>query len=458
MASLEFLKGLLANLFVLLALVTLSGWVRGWFMRQRRTVPPWQSGLLFGAMATIAMFFPIATHTDMYFDCRAGVIGTAAFMGGPIAALASIPLPLLYRLYLQGPGMIPGLLEILLPAIFGTVCHFWCGKKYYALSVPRVILASVVIAAEMNAVILTLVMFFMPASNLNLGWPILILVLVNPAVTMSVLGSLILLEQKHFNAVQTLADNERRMRHSQKMAAIGQLSRKVAHSFVNTLTVILGNAQIAKDNAGDVTEVRQYMDEIIEASGRLSYLTGELLAFANPAPLRMRVIDVCKCVVGVKELLSRTIGPEVEVIIDSDEKVGKANVDLDQIAQAIVHMAINADEAMPDGGRFIVKTEAVSLTKAEKVELQVGTHARDRHQGEFALLSIEDTGCGMGEETCSRMFEPFFTTKEKKENAGLGLATVYNIVSQHNGYIEVKSRLGQGTTFLIYLPLITPDV
>lgn len=448
----ELARGSVLNLCMLLALVTLSGLVRRWFVKQHRSAPAWQTGLLFGAMAVVAMLFPVITRSGMIFDCRSGVLGAAGLVGGPMAALAGLPLPIAYRLYFGGAGTVPGLLEIVLPALLGSVCHAWFRRRNEILTMCRVFLSSLVVTAGSNGTIVLLIRLFMPESGVVTDGTVMALIFSSTAVSMTFLGSLILLERQHFDAVESLAESERRMRHSQKMAAIGQLSGKVAHSFMNALGGILGNAQMAKDKADAADEVRKHMDGVIESVGRVSLLAGELLAFAKPAPLKVRRMDLSKAVVGIREILTETIGPDIEVTIHSDT-AGKVDMDPDQIEQVIVHVAVNSAEAMPGHGRLTVATSRADLSRAEAARLQAGTPERDRHRGAFALLSVSDTGCGMPEAVCSRIFEPYFTTKADADHAGLGLSTVYNIVQLHHGYIDVKSRDGRGTEFLIYLPI-----
>jgi signal transduction histidine kinase len=139
--------------------------------------------------------------------------------------------------------------------------------------------------------------------------------------------------------------------------------------------------------------------------------------------------------------------------IETESGVGRVDLDPDRIEQAVVHLAINASEAMSGAGKLRITVRRADLSEAERRRLQATAGESDFHNGPFALLAVQDTGCGMSEEVASRLFEPFFTTKAHRENAGLGLATVYNIIRAHNGYIEVKTQPGRGTTFLIYMPV-----
>jgi signal transduction histidine kinase len=268
---------------------------------------------------------------------------------------------------------------------------------------------------------------------------------------MALLTKLILLEQRHFHVVQAFSEVERRMLHSQKMAAVGQMSHKIAHSILNTLTVIMGQAERAKREA---RQVEPLMDEIIASVNSLAEMTGELVTFSVPSTLRCRKMDLSRCLVGVDRLLSKVIGPEVEVVVDGRRDAGLVDVDPNRIEQIIVHMAINAADAMSGRGRLTISAQRAELSESERARLQAGVHERDRHRGDFALLSVQDTGCGMTEEVAQRIFEPFFTTKERRDCAGLGLASVRNIVQTHRGFIDVRTQPGCGTTFLVYLPVV----
>lgn len=250
---------------------------------------------------------------------------------------------------------------------------------------------------------------------------------------------------------ETLLEDQ--VRQSQKMAAVGQLAHKIAHDFTNVLVVILGNAQLIKDNSKS-PKLIQFIDPIISAANRISSLTADLLAFAHPAPLNLRVIRLSRAVAAVEEMLRRTIGPEINVVLDLQEDMGKVRIDPAQIAQVIIHLGINASEAMQDHGTLTISTRPANLTPKQLRHLQASVHPKYRHDGNFAVLSIKDTGCGMSREILSRIYEPFYTTKTAKHNSGLGLTTAYAIVEQHNGIITVDSQPGVGTTFRIYIPMV----
>jgi len=450
----QFLKDAVVNLFVLLGFVTLCALMRDVSEKRQRKTAFWEIGLLFGVMAVVAMLAAVETPQGMIFDCRAGVIGAGALLAGPWAAMASIILPCAYRIYVAGPGMVPGVLEIVLAAVFGSLCNLSLRRRYAALRLSHVLVASLLTGCATNVSIFAFVMMYLPSGTQEFGLAGTALILLNAPVSMALLATLIQLERKHFDAVDSIADSERRMLHSQKMAAVGQLSRKVAHTFANSLTTILGSAQMVKDGSIDEASEKHLMDDVIDTVGRLSYLTTELLSFATPGSLRLRRMPLSKGIVGIRQFLASSLAADVEIVVEADKNGGEVMLDHDRIEQAILHMAVNASEAMDGRGRLTIGVAHADLTDYEKDVLQAGIHKKDRHEGDFAVLSVEDTGRGMDQETVSRIFEPFFTTKEKRENVGLGLSTVYNIVQQHHGCIDVISRVGHGSTFLIYLPVV----
>ena len=246
---------------------------------------------------------------------------------------------------------------------------------------------------------------------------------------------------------------ESQIRRSQKMAAIGQLAHKIAHDFTNVLVTIQGNAELIKMDTLNIPKVGQYLSDILGATNRISSLTAELLAFAHPARPMLRAVRLDRSLLGVEEILRRTIPENVKLTFKASKEKCRVNVDPTQLEQAVMHLAINALEAMPDGGELKIETGPARLTAAESARLQAGVSKRDRHEGGFGVVSVTDTGRGMTHETESHIFEPFYTTKGGKQNPGLGLTTVYSIIEGHNGHITVGSEPGKGSTFRIYLPM-----
>ena len=445
----------MVNLFVLLGFAALCTMISAWAKSQHRKVADWLVGFLFGVLCVVVMLVPVHTRTGLLVDCRVGVVGAGALLGGPVTALTCIPLPFYYRMQLGGPGVDPGLFEIVCACLLGSVCNVWVRRYRHGMTVQRMILFCLTVGLGTN--VLTTACFGLGelrARVSDMGIAGSLAALFCAPLSMALLTTLILLEKRHFWVVETFAEVERRMLHSQKMAAVGQISHKVAHSILNELTVIMGQAELAKIESKQAGPVVKIMNELIATVNSLAELTGELVAFSVPSTLRYRKMDLSRCLVGIERLLSKVIGQEIEVVVDGRRDAGVVNIDPNRIEQIIVHMAINAADAMEGKGRLTVSAKRVALNAAERERLQAGVSEKDRHAGDFALLSVEDTGCGMTEEVALRVFEPFFSTKEKRESAGLGLASVYNIVQTHRGLIDIRTRPGCGTTFLIYLPVV----
>jgi two-component system cell cycle sensor histidine kinase/response regulator CckA len=232
---------------------------------------------------------------------------------------------------------------------------------------------------------------------------------------------------------------ENQVRQSQKMAAIGQLAHKVAHDFTNVLSVIIGGSRLAQKKIEPrEPEACQYLDDVIKAANNIAMMTSELLSFAHPSSLNLKSIKLSKVVQGVEKMLEKSLPVNVKKVFEYNDNGMKANIDPTQIEQIIVHVAINAAEAMPDGGTLTVRT---------------GPSECERCEDGFVVMTISDTGCGIESDLLQRIFEPFFSTKENDNNPGLGLATAYRIVEQHKGRITVDSSSGEGTTFRILFPV-----
>jgi CheY-like chemotaxis protein len=226
------------------------------------------------------------------------------------------------------------------------------------------------------------------------------------------------------------------------MEAVGQLAGGVAHDFNNLLTVITGRTRFAIRSLGDINgAIRGDLDEIAAAAERAASLTQQLLAYSRRQVLQPRVVDVNGVVANMHRMLLRLIGEDTEIVTELAPQAVPVRADPSQLEQVILNLAVNARDAMPGGGRLTIRTASVAHAEA------IG-----REHSEYALLAVEDTGEGMDEETRSRIFEPFFTTKEPGKGTGLGLSTVYGIVAQSGGFVQVASAPGAGSTFAVYLP------
>ncbi len=250
---------------------------------------------------------------------------------------------------------------------------------------------------------------------------------------------------------------ENQVRHSQKMAAMGHLAHRITHTFTNALTRIIGNTQIAQSKIGQSSGIRSNLDEIAQAANEVTGLAADLLAFAHPSPPKMRNIDLNRIITGLKEILGRTLSPDIDLVLQPAAGKHKINADPGQLEQALTHIAINSMESMSKGGKVTITTQVEDLSVEEIAAIQAGIPDDRRHHGGFGAIAVSDTGCGMSEDVLAHAFDPFFTTKTDDRSAGLGLSTADRIISQHGGQIIIDSQPGRGTTVKIYLPLSDND-
>ena len=241
---------------------------------------------------------------------------------------------------------------------------------------------------------------------------------------------------------------EGQLRQSQKMEGIGQLAGGIAHDFNNLLTTVLGYSDMALSQLSAHDPIREDILEIRKAGERASNLTRQLLAFSRKQVFEPRVLDLNALIAESSRMLARLIGEHIRFVTELDPGLASVRADPGQVEQVIVNLVVNARDAMPEGGALTMRTGNVDVTAAS---------ARDHfgvEPGRYVVIAVADTGVGIDPETQKRIFEPFFTTKEKPHGTGLGLATVYGIVSQSGGHIFVTSEPGRGSTFAIYLPRV----
>jgi two-component system cell cycle sensor histidine kinase/response regulator CckA len=239
---------------------------------------------------------------------------------------------------------------------------------------------------------------------------------------------------------------EAQLRHAQKMEAIGQLAGGIAHDFNNLLQAILANVEFAMASGPPAPDVAECLSEIETAGNRAADLTAQLLAFSRRQPLRPVLIDLNQLVRGLMKMLRRLLPESIAVDFIPGPVLASVNADPSQLEQVIVNLCVNARDAMDHGGQLTLETANVTVDD-QHYEAHLGARP-----GRYVLLSVTDTGSGMTPEVRERIFEPFFTTKGPHQGTGLGLSTVYGIVQQHDGMIQVASEPGAGTTFQIYLP------
>jgi PAS domain S-box-containing protein len=249
-----------------------------------------------------------------------------------------------------------------------------------------------------------------------------------------------------YHDISASRDTERRLQEAQKLEAIGKLTGGVAHDFNNMLTVITGTTETLVTRLKDRPELVAVARLIDDAAERCGELVKHLLAFARKQTLQPHNVDINKAVLDIAKLLRPTVGQQIEIATVLGKDLRAALIDPSQLANAVLNMAINARDAMPDGGKLLLETSNVMLDEA-----YVAANP-DAQAGAYVMLAISDTGSGMSPEVRDRVFEPFFTTKEVGKGTGLGLSMVYGFVKQSGGHIRVYSEEGVGTTVRLYLP------
>jgi two-component system cell cycle sensor histidine kinase/response regulator CckA len=241
---------------------------------------------------------------------------------------------------------------------------------------------------------------------------------------------------------------EDQLRQAQKMEAVGRLAGGVAHDFNNAIGVIVGYSALLKEGLSCNDTLHRYADEVDKAGHRAASLTRQLLAFSRKQVIQPTIIDLNAVVTETEKMLRRLIGEDIQLSIIRDPNLARVRADLGQIEQILMNLAVNARDAMPQGGRLVIQT---ANTELDETNLRKYSYAKP---GRYVMFSVSDTGCGMDKETQAHIFEPFFTTKGPAQGTGLGLSTVYGIVKQSCGYVWVYSEPGKGATFKVYFPLV----
>ncbi|MDH5671435.1 MAG: ATP-binding protein [Myxococcales bacterium] len=242
-------------------------------------------------------------------------------------------------------------------------------------------------------------------------------------------------------------DAEARLARGEKLEALGTLAAGIAHDFNNLLMVVVGCAELAQMRAEDQAELQEELERIMQAGQRAAELTAEILAFGREQEIEPRHVDLNRVVEDTVRLLRRTLGEQVELTFRPGEGLTPVFADPTKIEQVLLNLCVNARDAMPGGGAIVIDTaeQGAGAQLARRHGLQTGAR--------LAVLSVRDGGAGIAPELLDRIFDPFYTTKEVGRGTGLGLSTVYGIVRQHGGAVEVDSRPGQGTTFRVYIPV-----
>ncbi|HIE86791.1 MAG TPA: hypothetical protein EYP91_08110, partial [Gammaproteobacteria bacterium] len=284
-------------------------------------------------------------------------------------------------------------------------------------------------------------------------WAVLsaILVLLTGLLTISIGLLLANVERAHLERETALLSNgylEERLRHSQKMEAVGRLASGISHDFNNLLTIIAGFSNFALDGVKDRPEVTEDLDEIIKATEKGQALTEQLLSFSRKHPASPQVIDINTSVLDTTPIINNLLGDTFSFIFTASEEPCFSHIDPDSLVQLLINVAINSREAMAASGELHISTEHLRAT-----EVPASRNETNEDDSSYILLSIRDNGAGINAENIEKMFEPFFTTKEDGKGTGLGLSTCWAIMQDANGFINVKSEVGVGTNIECYFPL-----
>jgi two-component system, cell cycle sensor histidine kinase and response regulator CckA len=253
-------------------------------------------------------------------------------------------------------------------------------------------------------------------------------------------------------AEDALRQSETQLRQAQKLEAVGRLAGGLAHDLNNILTVIVGHSQVLLNDLPSEHPERGKIEEMRKAGDRAAALIKQLLAFSRQQPSEPKVLDLNPVIVNFETMLRRLIGEDIELVLCASREPLRVKADPSQLEQIVMNLVVNARDAMPKGGKLLIETAVADLDRTPMY------HLKPLSPGTYVKLSVSDTGCGILPEVQAHMFEPFFTTKEEGMGTGLGLATVFGIVTQGGGGLDVSSMIGQGTRFDVYLPRVIEEV
>jgi PAS domain S-box-containing protein len=341
---------------------------------------------------------------------------------------------------LSPEGMVLSLNNALTQAT-GWVVEDWLGR-HYSETLPEEVKAEAALQFQLAMTGERMPLFELPLKTKD-GGQITMEVTITPLIEGEKVVGL-------FGVGRDVTDRKRmegELRQLQKMESVGQLAAGVAHDFNNILTVIQGNTSLLLANHPEPGQ-QDLLDQVLDASQRAANLTRQLLAFSRKQVLQRRLLNLNEVTSQMTQMLDRILGEDITLEFHYDTDLPSVKADSSMVEQVILNLAVNARDAMPKGGLLCISTEAVTIDAAYRRQKPQAT------PGAYVCLSVRDTGCGIAPENLSLIFEPFFTTKEFGKGTGLGLATVYGIIKQHQGWVEVDSAVGSGTVFRLYLPAV----
>jgi signal transduction histidine kinase/CheY-like chemotaxis protein len=435
---------------------------------KRRVLFQVAAGILFGVVGVVGMMTPLRFDEGVIYDGRSIVLALSGVFVGWISTLTAAVICVAYRIYLGGAGALAGSLVVVEAAILGLYFRRLSQRNERWMNPLSLLGLGVLVHALM-----VLLQLFIPgelgmAAVSRIGLPVMLFY--PPAFLLA--ASVFLEVERHRAGIDALARSEERYRtlfeknqaimserlkleeqyrHAQKMEAVGQLAGGLAHDFNNILQGILSYAQIMLDDEHTSGSAREGLLEIKRSAQRAGDLTRQLLTFSRRQIMQPKALDLNEVVEGIARMLTRLLGEQYRVEWIPGKGLHSVCADPGMVEQALMNLGINGRDAMPEGGTLTIETDNVQL------DLDYCENHIWAKPGRFVLLSVTDTGQGMDEETRTHIFEPFFTTKAVGKGTGLGLATVYGIVQQHEGMIEVYSEPGHGTTFKIYFPEANPE-
>lgn len=430
---------LIMNLSLLVAISVVSGFINQRWAKHPVKGPALQ-GILFGSVAVIVMFKPFVLSQGLIFDGRSVVLSLCSLFYGPVASIISGTMAIFCRLSLGGQGALTGTLVILSSCLIGLT--FYYRRQSQGLPPPSTKTLYAFGLIVHGAMLL--MMFTLPLENAlktlaNIGLPVMLLY---PLAT--ILVGKILSDQ------ETASILNERLFQAQKMESIGRLAGGVAHDFNNMLAVILGNAELAMEkqslaNLPSELSINGELKEILRAGKKSADLTRQLLAFARKQDIVPQTLDLNQTIGSMLKMLHRLIGENIKLNWQPDEKLWPVKMDPTQIDQILANLTVNARDAITGNGTITIKTTNVEISQNRN------SAKTEYPPGEYVVIEFIDNGCGIDNSLKPHIFEPFFTTKQLGKGTGLGLATVYGIVKQNNGFIDLQSQPGAGTTFKIYL-------